>query len=178
MDFNTECTKGLFQQLFAENSVIVSSCETELTLPQLTGLVADSHMECMHHSLPIQRLFNTVCLEPAFLLKLFWLRNYTDESIAKLCALTGIFEVGLELFHSKMGSVRSYLFWRISLKPKVWFCSFLFYLFLYRFITTHACMHYYMQNNFNFLPLFLHCLCENYSIKCQQRWGDGDKEEP
>lgn len=31
MDFNTECAKGLFQQLFAENSVIVSSCETELT---------------------------------------------------------------------------------------------------------------------------------------------------
>ena len=70
----------------------ISSYETELTLPQLTGPIADSQMECMHHSLPIQRLFNTVCLEPAFLLKLFWLRNYPDESTAKLCALTGIFK--------------------------------------------------------------------------------------
>lgn len=112
---------------------MVSSCETELTLPQLTGPVADSQMECMHHSLPIQRLFNTVCLEPAFLLKLFWLRNYPDESTAKLCALTGIFKVGLELLHSKMGSVRDDFFWRISLKPKVWFCFVHFY-FIYFYI--------------------------------------------
>lgn len=90
-------------------------------------------MECMHHSLPIQRLFNTVCLEPAFLLKLFWLRNYPDESTAKLCALTGIFKVGLELLHSNMGSVRDYFFWRISLKPKVWVCFVHFY-FIYFYI--------------------------------------------
>lgn len=120
-------------------------------------------MECMHHSLPIQRLFNTVCLEPAFLLKLFWLRNYPDESTAKLCALTGIFKVGLESLHSKMGSVRDYSFWRISIKPNVLFSSFLFYLFLYRFSTTHVCVHNYMQNNFTFLNPFFHCLCENYS---------------
>lgn len=53
MYFNTKGTKGLFWQ-FAENAVIVSSCEAELTLPQLTGAAADSQMECMHHSLPIQ----------------------------------------------------------------------------------------------------------------------------
>lgn len=74
-----------------------------------------------------------VCLEPAFLLKLFWLRNYPDESTAKLCALTGIFKDSLESRHSKMGHVRDYFFWRISLKPKFLFCFVHFY-FIYLYI--------------------------------------------
>lgn len=160
MRFNTECTKGLFWQLFAENAVTVSSCETELTLPQLTGPVADSQMECMHHSLPIQRLFNTVCLELAFLLKLFWLRNYPDESTAKLCALTGIFKVGLELLHSKMGCVRDYFFWRIALKPKVWLCLFVhFYFFIYigSVQLIYACIIICKTTLFFFLNFFTFC---------------------
>lgn len=69
----------------------------------------------------------------SFLLKLFWLRNYPDESTAKLCALTGIFKVSLESLHSEISNVRDFFFQRISLKPKflLYFVLFIFILFIF-----------------------------------------------
>lgn len=108
-------------------------------------------------------LFNMVCLEPAFLLKLFWLRNYPDESITKLCALTGIFKVGLESVCSKPAVLKTISFGEYLWNQRFGLVLLIFILFIYRISTSHVCMYYCIRNNFTFFTVYAKNIQQNIS---------------